>query len=302
VAEFFLPYKKINHLSMMPDKNTKAGNTAPQPGAGGFLAQIPNLFTLLNLVFGCIAIVFILQTGETIVVLEEGGATQVQLPEKIWWGSLFLFGAAVVDFLDGFLARMLKASSEMGKQLDSLSDVVSFGVAPGLILYQLLRMAYARETGGLDVSLLALLPAFVYSGAVAWRLAKFNIATNQSYGFRGVPSPAAGLVVASFPLIILYKYFNIQELFINPWVLYAVIAVLSYLMVSNHPFMAIKFTDFSFRNNLVKYILLLVALVAAVLLKWLAVPVVFVLYLMLSQFGRQPGTPLRDKETLDRTV
>ena len=103
------------------------------------MKQIPNLFTLLNLVFGCIAIVFILQTGESILVMESTGVTQVFMPEKIWWGSLFIFGAAIIDFLDGFLARLLKSSSEMGKQLDSLSDVVSFGVAPGLILYQLLR-------------------------------------------------------------------------------------------------------------------------------------------------------------------
>ena len=97
------------------------------------MKQIPNLFTLLNLIFGCIAIVMILQTGETIVLLDNGGVTELNLPEKIWEASLFLFGAAVVDFLDGFLARALKASSEMGKQLDSLSDVVSFGVAPGMI-------------------------------------------------------------------------------------------------------------------------------------------------------------------------
>src|SRR3954462_667167 len=134
------------------------------------MKQIPNLFTLLNLIFGCIAIVCILQTGETIVQLDNYGATQVFLPERIWWGSLFIFFAAIIDFLDGFLARMLKASSEMGKQLDSLSDVVSFGVAPGMILYQLLRFGYAQNENGLDISLWALLPAFIFSGAAAWRL------------------------------------------------------------------------------------------------------------------------------------
>ena len=112
------------------------------------MKNVPNLFTLLNLLFVSIAIVFILQTGESIIVLENTGATEIYMPEKIWWGSLFIFGAAIIDFLDGFLARMLKASTEMGKQLDSLSDVVSFGVAPGLILYQLLRLSYAQETNG----------------------------------------------------------------------------------------------------------------------------------------------------------
>src|SRR5215218_6582326 len=224
------------------------------------MKQIPNIFTLINLIFGCIAIVLILQTGETIVVMDQMGASQVTLPEKIWHGSLFIFGAAIIDFLDGFLARLLKANSEKGKELDSLCDVVSFGVAPGMILYQLLRIGHARQEGGLDVSMLALLPAFIYSAAVAWRLAKFNISTNQSYSFRGVPCPAAGLLIASFPLIIWYRSFNLQEYFINVWLLYAVIIILSYLMTSNHSFMAMKFTDFSFKNNLVKYIFLILSL------------------------------------------
>jgi CDP-diacylglycerol---serine O-phosphatidyltransferase len=251
------------------------------------MKQIPNLFTLLNLVFGCIAIVFILQTGESIVVMESTGITQVFMPEKIWWGSLFIFGAAIIDFLDGFLARLLKSSSEMGKQLDSLSDVVSFGVAPGLILYQLLRISYAREEYGLDVSMIALLPAFIFTCAVAWRLAKFNIADNQSYNFKGVPSPAAGLLIASFPLIIFYEYFGIQTVFINKWFLYAVILTISYLMVSNINFMAIKFTDYSVRNNLLKYILFAVSLICLVILKWFAVPVIFVLYLILSLISKR---------------
>lgn len=270
------------------------------------MKQLPNLFTLLNLIFGCIAIVCILQTGETIVQLDTFGATQVFLPEKIWWGSLFIFAAAGIDFLDGFLARMLKASSEMGKQLDSLSDVVSFGVAPGMILYQLLRLGYAQGENGLDVSLWALLPAFVFTGAVAWRLAKFNLSTNQTASFQGVPSPAAGLVVASFPLIIFYQYFSIQALFINPWFLYAVIMLLSYLMLSPRTFMAIKFTDFSFKNNLLKYILLSVGLVCIVALQWLAVPVIFLVYIIMSAFSKAPRTIVVEKakpqEPLDVTV
>ena len=262
------------------------------------MKNIPNLFTLLNLIFGCIAIVLILQTGESIIVLENTGATEIYMPEKIWWGSLFIFGAAIIDFLDGLLARMLKASSEMGKQLDSLSDIVSFGVAPGLILYQLLRLSYAQETNGLEVSILALLPAFVFTAAVAWRLAKFNIADNQSQNFIGVPSPAAGLLIASFPLIILYEYFNIHTLFINKWFLYGVILVVSYLMLSKRSFMAIKFTNFSVKNNLWKYILLFLSLICLVVFKWFAVPVIFVLYLVSSFFSTQRDliVPVKGKE------
>jgi CDP-diacylglycerol--serine O-phosphatidyltransferase len=251
------------------------------------MKNIPNLFTLLNLIFGCIAIVFILQTGESIIVMENTGATQVYMPEKIWWGALFIFGAAIIDFLDGFLARLMRANSEMGKQLDSLSDVVSFGVAPGLILYQLLRLGYAQEPNGLNVSIIALLPAFIFTASVAWRLAKFNLADNQSYNFKGVPSPAAGLLIASFPLIILYEYFNIQSLFINTWFLYAVILIVSYLMVSNRTFMAIKFTDFSLKNNLLKYILLSLALILILFFQWFAVPVIFIMYIIISAFSKQ---------------
>src|SRR5579875_411411 len=120
------------------------------------MKNIPNFFTLLNFIFGCIAIVLILQTGETIVQLDETGAAQVFLPEKIWWGALFIFAAAIIDFLDGLVARLMKAASEMGRQLDSLSDVVSFGVAPGMILYQLLRIGFAQNENGLDVPFIAL--------------------------------------------------------------------------------------------------------------------------------------------------
>ncbi|MCU7548736.1 CDP-alcohol phosphatidyltransferase family protein [Chitinophagaceae bacterium LB-8] len=267
-------------------------------GSIGLIGNIPNLFTVLNLIFGCIAIVFILQTGETIVVMDNLGATQVFLPERIWWGSLFIFGAAIIDFLDGFLARAMKATSEMGKQLDSLSDVVSFGVAPGMILYQLLRISYAQQEYGLDVSFMALVPAFIFSGAVAWRLAKFNIATNQTYNFRGVPSPAAGLVVASFPLIILHEYFGLHTLFINEWVLYGIIIVLSYLMVCDRSFMALKFKDYSVQNNLTKYILVVAAIICALFLKWLAVPVIFILYCILSIFTKEPHR-LEQQETKD---
>jgi CDP-diacylglycerol--serine O-phosphatidyltransferase len=191
----------------------------------------------------------------------------------------------------------MKANSEMGKQLDSLSDVVSFGVAPGLILYQLLRLGYAQEPNGLNVSIIALLPAFIFTASVAWRLAKYNLADDQSYNFKGVPSPAAGLLIASFPLIILYEYFNIQSLFINTWFLYAVILIVSYLMLSNRTFMAIKFTDFSFRNNLSKYILLLLALILILLLQWFAVPVIFIMYIIISAFSKQPDLIIPQKAT-----
>ena len=267
------------------------------------MKQIPNLFTLLNLVFGCIAIVLVMQPNEIIApYYANGEPTNQVLPERIQLGALFIFGAALIDFLDGFLARLFKATSRMGEQLDSLSDVVSFGVAPGMILYQLLRMGFARDGEGIDTSFMALLPAFVFTAAVAWRLAKFNISTNQTYNFRGVPSPAGGLLIASFPLIIWYEYFQLQDLFKNPWFLYAVIVVVSYLMVSNLSIISLKFRDYSWKSNQIKYLLALVSLVLIVWLKWLAVPVIFVLYVLLSLFSREPQAIAVQKEMPDATI
>jgi len=246
------------------------------------MKNIPNLFTLLNLVFGCLAIVFILQSGIMITVNSEG-TELLYIPEKIWMASLFIGLAAVVDFLDGFVARFFNASSEMGKQLDSLADLVSFGVAPGMIIYQFLRLSFAQNEGGLDVSLLWLLPAFILPCAAAWRLARFNLDTEQSFSFKGMPVPAVGIFVASLPLI----YWNVNEdtirnLLLNKWFLYALVAVLSWLMVSNLPLMALKFKDYSIKNNLPKLLLLVIAVVAFVLVKWLAIPAIVLAYVLIS--------------------
>jgi len=246
------------------------------------MRQIPNLFTLLNLFFGCLAIISVLQTG-LVINSNEYGEQLIDIPEKIWMASLFIGLAGLVDFLDGFAARLLKASSEMGKQLDSLADVVSFGVAPGMILYQFLRLSFAKEPNGLDTSMAWLLPAFIIPCAAAYRLAKFNIDDSQQYGFKGVPTPAVGLLIASFPLI--YWFTNnqtINTLFLNKWFLYGIIVVLSYLMVSNLPIMALKFKDYSAKNNIPKIVLVILTLIMSFLLKWVAIPVVFIAYIIIS--------------------
>jgi len=246
------------------------------------MKQIPNLFTLLNLLFGCLAIIVTLQNGISIMYSADG--TQlVDMPEKIWLASLFIGLAAIIDFLDGFVARLMKATSPIGKELDSLADVVSFGVAPGMILYQFLRMSFMKEANGLDVSIAWLLPAMLVPCAGAYRLARFNTDQSQEYGFKGIPIPAVGLLIASLPLI----YWTSGSEFIiahllNRWVLYGIILFVCYGMVSRLPFMAFKFKDFSMKNNLPKYLLVAVAIIAAILLKWLAVPIIFVFYIVLS--------------------
>jgi len=253
------------------------------------MKNIPNLFTLLNLFFGCIAVIFILQNGIAIVYSEEG-RQYLSMPEKIWMASLFMGLAGLVDFLDGLVARLFKVASPMGKQLDSLADLVSFGVAPGMILYQFLRMSFASQENGMDVSILWFLPALLVPCAAAYRLARFNLDESQAFGFKGVPAPAAGLLIASLPLIAWYSSNpSILAVLANKWALYAIIVIVAYLMVSKLPLMALKFKEPSLRANLPKVILVVLAIVAAIFLQWLAVPVVFVFYIIVSLAFNRAG-------------
>jgi CDP-diacylglycerol---serine O-phosphatidyltransferase len=249
------------------------------------MKQIPNLLTLLNLFFGCIAIVFALQTESVIMfVNDEFSGSSFNIPEKLTWAAIFIGIAALIDFLDGFAARLLKATSPIGKELDSLADIVSFGVAPAAIVYQLLRFSFAREENGLEVSIIWLLPAFILSCASAYRLAKFNLDKSQSYNFKGLPTPAVGLLIASFPLILHFNatVFGIGNILTNKWFLYGLMFTLSYLMLSSIPFMGMKFKDYSLKNNLPKVILMAVGILGAIFLQWLAVPLTFVSYFILS--------------------
>ncbi len=254
------------------------------------MKNIPNFFTLLNLVFGCLAIVCTLQNG-LVFSPDVEGKQWIDIPPQIWLASLFIGLAAVVDFLDGFLARALKADSAMGKELDSLSDLVSFGVAPAMILYQFLRLSFAQQEDGLNISTWMLAPVFILPAAAAWRLARFNLDTGISYGFKGMPVPAAGIFVASYPLI----YWNIDQSWVDPlfrncWFIYGTTLALSILMVSKLPLMAMKFRDYSFRNNKEKYILIFLALAMIFLLKWLAIPAIIVAYVVLSLLFQKKQT------------
>jgi CDP-diacylglycerol--serine O-phosphatidyltransferase len=246
--------------------------------------QIPNLFTLANLFFGCMAIVSIMQSGLS-VSYDASGENLVEIPERIYMASVFIAIAAIVDFFDGFVARLLKVPSELGKQLDSLADVVSFGVAPGMIIYQFLRLSFSQLEGGLEISSLFLLPAFIVPCAGAYRLARFNIDTAQNYGFKGVPIPAIGIWIASFPLVYWFsKDIWAIQLLRNYWFWYAVIIVSSYLMVSTLPMMALKFKEFSLKALLPFILIAVVGIVSAFIFGWLAVTLSFIAYTILSLY------------------
>lgn len=250
------------------------------------MKQVPNMFTLMNLFLGSLAIIFILQPGESFVNY-NGEDWKVYLPERVWWGSICIFAAAVVDFLDGFLARLLKAEGEMGKQLDSLSDIVSFGVAPGMIMYQLLRIAYAYEPDGMETPIYTLVPALLIPMTAAWRLAKFNVSTSSSKTFIGLPSPAAGIFVAAMPLVLLYDQIGVQQFLINKWVLYIITIAISYLMISPVKMFSLKFSNYSWKDQWRSYTMLLIGLLSAFLYGWLAIPIVIVAYILLSLLSQK---------------
>jgi CDP-diacylglycerol--serine O-phosphatidyltransferase len=244
--------------------------------------QIPNIITLLNLLFGCLAIVSCFQFGTT-ASISDSGEMLIEIPEKLFLASLFIGVAAVVDFLDGFVARLLKVSSEMGKQLDSLADVVSFGVAPACIVYQFLRLALANDVNALSTSSLLFVPAFIIPMAGAYRLARFNLDQTQSTYFKGVPIPMIGLLTAAFPLMYWQPNLGwIAKLLLSPIFWYLYILAVSYLMVMTRPMLALK--SLSGKKKLMLPLGLVVAetIVSAFFFKWVAIPFGFMGYCIVS--------------------
>ncbi|HSK12399.1 MAG TPA: CDP-alcohol phosphatidyltransferase family protein [Phnomibacter sp.] len=250
------------------------------------IRQIPNLLTLCNLILGCMAIVFLLQNGWVMVEDETqiaGYRMELQV-EQMFLASLCIGLAAVVDFFDGFAARALGAQGEMGVQLDSLADVVSFGVAPSMIIYQLLRLSLAREEDGLSASFIWLVPAFVLAASAAWRLARFNIdKETPSHYFRGTPVPSVGLTIAALPLIWWQATAQWEvDLLTNRWVLYALVGVMSWLMVSDLPIMSNKPAKRTGAGFLPQILVVVLAILAAAFLGWWAVPVTFAGFVFFS--------------------
>jgi CDP-diacylglycerol--serine O-phosphatidyltransferase len=219
------------------------------------LKQLPNLMTLGNLFCGCLGVVW-------------------ALDGNLHYASYLMWLAAVLDFGDGFVARWVKASSEFGKQLDSLADLVSFGLLPSLIIFQLFGQFHPSSPW--------LYLSFLITLCSALRLARFNIDPEQSHDFKGLPTPASGLLISSFPFI-----FSQNEAFLRPgldslvvWIL--LITLLSYLLVSNLRLFGLKFSNFSWADNKYRFILVVLSVIVLAIWKLLAVPVVVLLYVILS--------------------
>lgn len=215
---------------------------------------IPNTLTLCNLLCGLLAITFAFRG----------------LYELVFWS---IIAAAVFDFADGMAARMLKAYSRIGADLDSLSDMVSFGVAPALSLYTILQ----------NEGWVAYVP-FIFAAAAALRLAKFNNDERQHDEFRGLPTPAATLFLVSFSFLALDN-----DLGLSVWYSVASVVAFAALMVCDVPMFSLKFKDFSLKNNVVRYVFLAGSVIVIALWGYLAPAVIILVYVLFSLTRRVFG-------------
>ncbi|TND01791.1 MAG: phosphatidylserine synthase [Bacteroidetes bacterium] len=277
------------------------------------LFTIPNLFTLGNLFCGCLGIVFAFQ-GDLV------------------WTAYLVGIAAVLDFLDGFVARLLKSHSPIGKELDSLADMVTFGVLPGIVAYRMIQLCIARTGVEYPEGVFAYLPfiAFLIPLFSGLRLAKFNVDTRQSDSFIGVPTPANAILICSIPLILgvdpmffmgwyhpdlsgpeneasFMAYLDthpavapgvgnisywdvagapkiplIEKILLNVWLHVGISVVMSLLLISEIPLFALKFKNFGWKGNEIRYIFLGLSVALFIVLKFVGIPLVIVLYILLS--------------------
>ena len=229
--------------------------------------HIPNLFTLMNLFSGMIAVI-IAATDELVLA------------------TFFVFLGIFFDFFDGFVARLLGVQGELGKQLDSLADMVTSGVVPGIVLFVLLGnnqempyKIYAEFKISMGLPLIGLLVTL----AACYRLAKFNLDTRQSESFIGLPTPAMSLFIVSLPLVQMHSDIDfVKDLIGNNYFLIGITILFSFLMNSEFHLFSLKFKNYGVKENLFKYILILFSIILLITIEYLAVPVIIISYVILS--------------------
>ncbi len=248
------------------------------------IKQIPNIITSLNILCGCVAILFAI-SGDLI------GA------------AFFVFFGIFFDFFDGLAARLLNAQSELGLQLDSLADVITSGVVPGIVMFQMFNLSiYGEMPNFIDTfsaeawnsSLIKYLPliGLLIVVASAYRLAKFNVDTRQTTSFIGLPTPANAILILSLPLILHYQYLAIAEtIILNIWFLIALTFASCFLLNAEISLFALKFKTWDFKSNIIRYLFLVVCIVLLLLLQFVAIPLIILLYIFLSLFAK----PLKKK-------
>ena len=217
-------------------------------------AHIPNFLTCMNLFCGMLGIYLVFQGN-------------------IHAGAYCIFLAAGFDFFDGFAARLLKVSSAIGKELDSLADLVTFGVLPSFILFQM--VSFQTEN--------SYLPFLTFSVGIfsALRLAKFNIDTRQSDRFIGVPTPANALLLSTLPFLF-EKFGSLDQVLNHPIGLLAISIGMSFLLVAELPLIALKFKNLSFKDNVFRFLTLVIGLISVLTLGLAGIPLVIISYILLS--------------------
>ncbi|WP_456439238.1 CDP-alcohol phosphatidyltransferase family protein [Psychroserpens sp.] len=237
---------------------------------------IPNFVTLLNLFCGSIAVVFAVHNNFVA-------------------SAIFVFLGIFFDFFDGLLARKLNVQSELGVQLDSLADMVTSGLVPGIVMYKLISISIdAPEVvlkqewnsdfhfSTLHIEPIALVGLFI-TLASAYRLAKFNIDEDQQTYFKGLPTPANTLLIISLPLIIEFQNSAIfNSLISNQWFLIGLTIVSCYLLNSKIKLFALKFKNFSFSDNKFRYTLIVLSIILMIGFHFIAIPLIIILYIVLS--------------------
>ena len=239
---------------------------------------VPNAITSMNLVCGSLSVFF-------------------AVDGQLGWAAVFIFAAAIFDFLDGFAARLLKAYSAIGKELDSLADLVSFGLAPAAIVFTMLELTLFGQNQHIqDIEAnwsqwITLLTSLAIPVAGAFRLAKFNTDDRQSEQFLGMPIPANAIFFASLALMLVLGNQSIAEpIILNKYTLLASIFTCSFLMVSELPMFNLKFKNLKLKENALRYVFLGVTLLMLVFLQIYALPLIIIWYVILSVISHFAGT------------
>ncbi len=225
--------------------------------------HIPNAITLMNLFCGCIAGVFALNND---------------FEMAFYWVSLGIF----LDFFDGFFARLFQVSSPLGLQLDSLADMVTSGVVPGIVMYQLMGSSSSFPQWGWAMEPWPFLGFLITLGS-CYRLANFNIDTRQTDSFIGLPTPANALFILSLPLVLQHSdSMLVLELLTNPWVLVLITLLSVYLLNAEIPLFSLKIKKFSLKENVLQIGFLISSLLLLVFFQYAGIPLVIVFYVLLS--------------------
>lgn len=233
------------------------------------IKHVPNLFTLANLFCGCLATVFLFENN-----INVNAVTLI-----ICLGIFF-------DLLDGFLARKLNVQSKLGLELDSLADLITSGLVPGIIIFRLFKNSSAVELSFISTELIAYL-AFFITMASAYRLANFNIKDSPKNYFIGLPVPANTIMILSLLLVSeLSTNSFFVELIINKYFLISLVIISSFLMNSNLKFISFKFNNYLFnKENNSRYFLILSSIILLVLLGYISIPLIFLIYFVISIFS-----------------